>query len=154
MSKENHKSSQTDLEHSSKLTIPTFEIDTNTAFMLHSNKDLTQIQQHMLSELNILNQKTDWVMNVLVDMHEDLEDDKQQVESLSDWKSDVEDWKDGCDKKIKEMDSVVSDIKDKKEKQEFLKKLLSYALTSAATVATSLGTIWLFLEKIVEVAAK
>jgi CRISPR/Cas system-associated endonuclease/helicase Cas3 len=152
MSRENHKNESQNLEHSSKLTIPAFEIDTNTAFMLHSNRDLSQIQQHMLSELNILNQKMDWTMETLKDMHEDLEDDKHQVTNLVTWKNDVDEWKEGCDKKIKEMDTVVSVIRDKKEKQEFLRKLISYVLTSAATIATSLGAIWLFLEKIVEIA--
>ena len=137
-------------EHDSEksLAIPTFEVDKNTAFMLHNSKDLTPIQTHLLSELNILNQKSDWTMNILADMHGNLTKQIERVNGIEDWKYGMEEWKVLTNKKLNNVNDVVDDIKDKKEKVKFLNSCFTYLLSGLISAASAFAALWFIIEKL------
>lgn len=137
-------------EHNSErsLTIPTFEVDKDTAFMLHNSRDLTPIQTHLLSELNILNQKSDWTMNILAEMHDDLTKQIKRVNGIEDWKYGMEEWKTSTNKKLNNVNDIVDDIKDKKEKVRFLKSCFNYILSGLISASSALAALWFIIEKI------
>lgn len=137
-------------EHNSEksLTIPTFDVDKDTAFMLHNSRDLTPVQTHLLSELNILNQKSDWTMNTLANMHKDLTKQVKRVNGIEEWRYGVEEWKEVTNKKLSGINSVVDDIKDKREKVKFLKSCFNYLLSGLISAASALGALWFIIEKL------
>lgn len=137
-------------EHNSEksLTIPAFDVDKDTAFMLHNSRDLTPVQTHLLSELNILNQKSDWTMNTLANMHRDLTKQVKRVNGIEEWRYGVEEWKEVTNKKLSGINSVVDDIKDKREKVKFLKSCFNYLLSGLISAASALGALWFIIEKL------
>ena len=137
-------------EHNSErsLAIPTFEVDKDTAFMLHNSRDLTPIQTHLLSELNILNQKSDWTMNILAEMHDDLTKQIKRVNGIEDWKYGMEEWKTSTNKKLNNVNDIVDDIKDKKEKVRFLKSCFNYILSGLISASSALAALWFIIEKL------
>ena len=134
--------------YTTKLSVPSFEVDTNTAFMLHNSKDLTPIQTHMLSELNILNQKMDWTMDKLVELNENLESDTSIVNDLSEWKDDIEEWKQDCDKRVNEIDKIVSGVRLTNEKFKFLKSFSNFLLTAFVSFISTMGAILLIVDQL------
>ena len=130
------------------LAIPTFEVDKSTSFMLHNSKDLTPIQTHLLSQINILNQKSDWTMNTLVGIQDDLTKQVNRINYINDWKDGVDTWKGETDKKIKGMTSIVDEIKDSKEKAKFLKGCFDYVLSGLVSAASALGALWFIIDKL------
>ena len=130
------------------LAIPTFEVDKSTSFMLHNSKDLTPIQTHLLSQINILNQKSDWTMNTLVEIQDDLTKQVKRINYITDWKDNVDIWKGETDKKIKGMTSIVDEIKDSKEKAKFLKSCFNYILSGLVSAASALGALWFIIDKL------
>ena len=130
------------------LAIPTFEVDKSTSFMLHNSKDLTPIQTHLLSQINILNQKSDWTMNTLVGIQDDLTKQVNRINYINDWKEGVDIWKGETDKKIKGMTSIVDEIKDSKEKAKFLKGCFDYVLSGLVSAASALGALWFIIDKL------
>lgn len=130
------------------LAIPTFDVDKSTSFMLHNSKDLTPIQTHLLSQINILNQKSDWTMNTLVGIQDDLTKQVNRINYINDWKDGVDTWKGETDKKIKGMTSIVDEIKDSKEKAKFLKGCFDYVLSGLVSAASALGALWFIIDKL------
>lgn len=130
------------------LAIPTFEVDKSTSFMLHNSKDLTPIQTHLLSQINILNQKSDWTMNTLVGIQDDLTKQVNRINYINDWKDGVDTWKGETDKKIKGMTSIVDEIRDSKEKAKFLKGCFDYVLSGLVSAASALGALWFIIDKL------
>lgn len=130
------------------LAIPTFDVDKSTSFMLHNSKDLTPIQTHLLSQINILNQKSDWTMNTLVGIQDDLTKQVNRINYINDWKEGVDTWKGETDKKIKGMTSIVDEIRDSKEKAKFLKGCFDYVLSGLVSAASALGALWFIIDKL------
>ena len=130
------------------LAIPTFEVDKSTSFMLHNSKDLTPIQTHLLSQINILNQKSDWTMNTLVEIQDDLTKQVKRINYITDWQDGVDTWKGETDKKIKGMAIIVDEIKDSKEKAKFLKNCFNYILSGLISAASALGALWFIIDKL------
>ena len=130
------------------LAIPTFDVDKSTSFMLHNSKDLTPIQTHLLSQINILNQKSDWTMNTLVGIQDDLTKQVNRINYINDWKDGVDTWKGETDKKIKGMTSIVDEIRDSKEKAKFLKGCFDYVLSGLVSAASALGALWFIIDKL------
>ena len=130
------------------LAIPAFKVDKNTEFMLHNSKDLTPIQTNLLSELNIINQKQDWTINVLADLYDSSKDERERIDNISKWRKGMEDWRTDADAKISDMNTIVSDIKDKKAKAEFLKSCFNYILSGLISAASALGALWFLIDKL------
>ena len=153
MTNQAHPTSQ-NTEQTPRLVVPTFEVDTSTAFMLHNSRDLTPIQTHILQELNLQGQKTDWIIETLVDIDSNLKQDTSRVDSLSNWKTDVDTWREECDTKIKKMDNVFTEVKTNKEKREYLKSLGNYIISALITASSAFGAVWFFIDKIASIAVK
>lgn len=133
-----------------KLDKPTFEPDPITTEIMHTNSDLNEIQKYMVNQISVLNKKTDWVVDTLVQMNEQDLKNEGKIVSLENWKHNTEHWKKDTEAKINDMEEIASSVKNARANYSFLKGFGSFILSVIISTASTLGALYYISEKIVD----
>lgn len=134
-----------------KLDKPNFEPDPITIEIMHTTSELNEIQKYMVNQISVLNKKTDWVVDTLVQMNEQDLKNEGKIVSLENWKHNTEHWKKDTEAKINEMGEIAESVRNARANYGFLKGFGSFIISIIISTASTLGALYYISEKVIDI---